>query len=269
MIVARDSGGIVLVRQVDHQAQCADMARAWGNAAFSRPEPYGPVLAAAAWHDEGWRGWELAPAVAGGQPVNFTGMDRRTHVGIYRECIGRAVERDPREGLLVSMHGRGLYEYTPPEQRDAAARAFIDEQIWLQHELRAELGGGPALEAWASAGFRLVRTWDALSLYLTWRGLREGQARVLPQVPREVGDEGVDLHLSPDGPLGCIVAPWPFSEDEVALPVRAHRIEERPYGTDRALADAIAAADPLTLTFRVRPASGHAGRSHPGGTGPV
>ncbi len=263
MIVGRDADGMVLVRQVDHQVQCAAMAEAWGNDAFHRPEPYGPVIEAAAWHDEGWRGWELAPAVAGGQPVNFTGMDRRTHVGIYREGIGRAAERDPREGLLVSMHGQALYEYTPPERRDAPARAFIDEQAAFQHQLRAELGGGPGLEAWASAGFRLVRTWDALSLYLTWRGLREGQSRVLPEVPRRVGDAGVDLHLSPDGPLGCIVTPWPFSGDEVVLPVRAVRVEERAYRSNSDLAAAIAAAEPLTLAFRVRPASGHAGRPHP------
>ena len=263
MIVGRDAEGIVLVRQIDHQAQCAVMAGAWGNADFHRPEPYGPVIEAAAWHDEGWRGWELVPGVAGGQPVNFTGMDRRTHVGIYRECIGRAVERDPREGLLVSMHGRGLYEYTPPEQRDAPARAFIEEQIALQHELRAELGGGPALEAWASAGFRLVRTWDALSLYLTWRGLREGHRRVLPQVPRAVGDEGIDLHLSPDGRSGCIVTPWPFSEGALELPVRAVRVPERAYRSNADLAETIAAAEPLTLPFRVRPDSGYPGRPHP------
>ena len=85
MIVGRDANGIVLVRQVDHQAQCAAMAEAWGNAEFGRPEPYGPVIQAAAWHDEGWRGWELAPAVAGGQPVNFTGMDRRTHATTRHE----------------------------------------------------------------------------------------------------------------------------------------------------------------------------------------
>lgn len=263
MIVGRDADGIVLVRQIDHQAQCAVMAGAWGNADFHRPEPYGPVIEAAAWHDEGWRGWELVPGVSGGQPVNFTGMDRRTHVGIYRECIGRAVERDPREGLLVSMHGRGLYEYTPPEQRDAPARAFIEEQIALQHELRAQLGGGPALEAWASAGFRLVRTWDALSLYLTWRGLREGHPRVLPQVPRAAGDEGIDLHLSPDGRFGCIVTPWPFSEDALELSVRAVRVQERAYHSNSDLAEAIAAAEPLTLPFRVRPGPGHSGRPHP------
>ena len=254
MIVAREPGGIVLVRQVDHQGQCAAMARAWGNRQFARPHPFAPVIEAAAWHDEGWRGWELAPAVAGGQPVNFTDMDRPTHVGIYRECIGRACERDPREGLLVSMHGRGLYEYTPAPRRDATARAFIAEQIALQHDLRAEMGGGAALEAWASAGYRLLRAWDALSLYLTWRGLREGRPGVLSQVPREIGDEGVDLHLSPDGPLGCIVTPWPFSEDAVELPVPARRIEERVYATNRDLADALAGAPALTLPFRVRPA---------------
>ena len=269
MIVARDAAGLVLVRQVDHQEQCGLMADAWGNADFARPEPFGPVRAAATWHDEGWRAWEDAPRAAAGAPVNFTAMDRPTHVGIYRAGIAEARARDPREGLLVSMHGRGLYEYTAPADRDPMARAFIAEQAALQEELRAELGGGAAVEAWASAGFRLVRAWDALSLYLTWRGLGDGRPGVLPQVPREVGDPGVDLHMSPDGPGACILMPWPFSAPVVELPVRARRIADRPYAGDGDLADALAAAAWVTLAFRVRPAPGHAGRPHPEASDPV
>lgn len=254
MIVARDGDALILVRQVDHQEQCGLMADAWGNAAFARPEPFGPVRAAAAGHDEGWRGWEEAPRAAAGAPVNFTGMDRPEHVAIYRAGIGAARARDPREGLLVSRHGQGLYEYTPPAGRDPLARAFIAEQQDLQRALMDELGGGAALARWASAGFRLVRAWDALSLYLTWRGLREGRPGALRDVPGRPGERGVDLDLSPAGELACFVMPWPFSATEVALPVAARRIEDRPYADDDDLARALAAAPWLTLAYRVRPA---------------
>ena len=205
MIVARDRDGLVLVRQVDHQEQCGLMAGAWGNAEFARPEPFGPVRDAAAHHDEGWRPWEAAPRAAAGAPVNFTDMERATHVAIYHACIAGARARDPREGLLVSMHGQGLYEYTPPARRDPLARAFIAEQEALQGELMRELGGGADLAGWASAAYRLVRAWDALSLYLTWRGLREGRPGVLRDVPRRPGERGVDLDLSPDGPMACFL----------------------------------------------------------------
>lgn len=262
MIVARDRDGLVLVRQVDHQEQCGLMAEAWGNAEFARPEPFGPVRDAAAHHDEGWRPWEAAPRATAGAPVNFTDMERAAHVAIYHACIAGARARDPREGLLVSMHGQGLYEYTPPAQRDPLARAFIAEQKALQGELMRELGGGADLAGWASAAYRLVRAWDALSLYLTWRGLREGRPGALRDVPRRPGERGVDLDLSPDGPMACFLMPWPFSHGEVALPVRARRIEDRPYADDDDLARALARAPWVTLVYRVRPAAGSAGRPH-------
>ena len=111
MIVSRRPEGLLLVRQVDHQEQCGAMAAAWGNADFARPEPYAPLVMAAAVHDEGWRAWEAAPQVGeGGAPVDFPQIDRPTHVALYREGIEGAIARDPRAGLVVSMHGRGLYE---------------------------------------------------------------------------------------------------------------------------------------------------------------
>ena len=51
----------MVVRQVDHQEQCRQMAERWGNDEFARPRPYPPLVEAAAWHDEGWRPWEEAP----------------------------------------------------------------------------------------------------------------------------------------------------------------------------------------------------------------
>lgn len=261
MIVSRRPEGLVLVRQVDHQDQCALMARAWGNPAFARVAPFGPVIDAAAWHDEGWRSWEEAPRTRSGAPVDFAEIDRPTHVALYREGIDAARARDPRTGLLVSMHGQGLYEGRggldpgpppPRTEREPVVQAFLAEQDAVQDELRRAIGEGPELVAWAWAAYRLLQTWDALSLHLTWRGLVAGRQLTLPQVPREAGDAGIDLHVSPDGPRSCTLSPWPFSSDEVVLPVRARVLEPRRYESDLDLQASLADAPWVTLAFSVR-----------------
>jgi hypothetical protein len=263
MIVSRRPEGLVLVRQVDHQEQCEAMARLWGNADFVRPEPYAPLVEAARCHDEGWREWEEAPRVdAAGSPVDFADLDRETHVALYREGIAAAERRDPRTGLLVSMHGQGLYEgrrgldpgpRPPRAGRGPAVREFLAEQDRVQEWLRADIGDGPALEAWASAAYRLLQAWDLLSLYLTWRPLLEGRRMTLAQVPRQVGDSGVDLALVPDGPRACRCAPWPFAVPEAPLPVAARMIPDRRYASDEDLHGALAAAPWTTLELVVRP----------------
>jgi hypothetical protein len=261
VIVSRRDGALALVRQVDHQTQCGLMARAWGNAEFGRPDPYEPMIVAADRHDEGWRSWEDAPQVDGdGHPVDFPDLDRSVHMRLYGEGIARAVEADHRAGLLVSMHGQGLYEkrlgldgVAPPRiTRPAEERTFIEGQERLQAALRAGLGDGPALREWAWAGYRLLQAWDVLSLYLTWRGLSLGESWSLPQVPRHAGDFGATLRLAPDGPDACTVDPWPFALDEVPLPVRGRLVEDRPYRDDDDLRATLDAAAWTTFEFSVR-----------------
>jgi hypothetical protein len=263
MIVSRRPEGLLLVRQVDHQEQCGAIAAAWGNADFARPEPYAPLVTAAAVHDEGWRTWEAAPQVGdGGAPVDFPQIDRPTHVALYRDGIEGAIARDPRAGLVVSMHGRGLYEGrlgldpgppTPRAERPPAVQAFLAEQDRVQDDLRRRIGGGSALDAWAWAGYRLLQTWDVLSLHLTWRAQAAGRETALPQVPRAVGDPGVTLTLRPVDALTATCDPWPFADDEVALPVDARVIEDRPYASDADLQGALRAAPWETRAYRLSP----------------
>ncbi|HSJ73653.1 MAG TPA: DUF3891 family protein [Miltoncostaeaceae bacterium] len=264
MIVSRRPGGLVLVRQVDHQDQCGLMAEAWGNDRFGRPEPFGPMALAARVHDEGWRDWEREPGVGpDGAPVNFSAIDRPTHVALYREGIARAAARDARAGLLVSMHGQGLYEGrrgldpgppTPRSEREPEVRAFLSEQDEVQRGLRARIGGGPDLEEWASAGYRLLQTWDVMSLFLTWDTLWDRGAVTLPQVPRRAGDAGVGLTLraGPDGAAAC--DPWPFAEGAVDLPVAARTVPDRRYASAGDLAAELSRAGWVTRGFRLRPA---------------
>jgi hypothetical protein len=260
VLVTRRGDALQVVLQVDHQDQCALMAGAWGGGGFARPEPYEPLETAAACHDEGWRAWETAPEVDGeGRPLDFVDLDRGVHTALYRQGIAAAVERDPRAGLLVAMHGRGLYQSRlgidgpprPPDELAEPARSFVSEQLALEEHLRAGLGGGARLERWAWAAYRLLQTWDTLSLYLIWGGLPQGRERTLGMVPRRVGDPGAGLRLTPAGADTALAEPFPFTDRSVALPVRARTIEDRRYAGADDLRAALAASPWEEREYRV------------------
>jgi hypothetical protein len=262
VIVSPRDGHLLMIRQVDHQDQCAAMADAWGNDGFARPEPFAPLRTAAALHDEGWRAWERTPAVRDGAPVDFPHIDRTTHVALYQEGIRQAIAAGDRVGLLVSLHGSGLYEgrggldpgpVTPRSDRPPAVQAFLAEQDAVQAGLRARIAE-PADEGWEWAAYRLLQTWDALSLHLTWRAGPAGREGSLPLVPRAPGDPGVTLRLRPGGGDDHVCDPWPFAGDRVDLPVRARTIPDRAYRSDADLAGELAAAPWRTVTHVMRPA---------------
>lgn len=259
MIVSPRPEGLVVVRQVDHQDQCALMAAAWGGGAFRRPQPWGPVAAAAAWHDEGWRTWEARPGVdEDGHPVDFVDIDRTEHVALYRDGIATCVRRDPLTGLLVSLHGRGLYEKRLgidgpiPDRGDRppAVRAYLEEQDRLQEELRARLRPDPD---WEWAAYRLLQAFDLLSLYLVWRAHPAGREGTLARVPRGPGDEGVDIALTPLGPWEVGLDPYPFATGAVALDVTARVIPDRSYDGPDDLTSTLAAVRPVRLRYVARP----------------
>jgi Protein of unknown function (DUF3891) len=245
MIVCPGDGTLTVVSQVDHQTQCGILARAWGNEEFARTRAFDDLITVAEIHDEGWRIWEEHPRVtATGRPIDFPDLPRDEHIPLYERGIRAAVAAGPRVGLVVSMHGQGLYEKrlgldgTPPprETRPQAEQAFLARQDDLQMHLLAQLTE-PDVAAWAWAGFRLLQSWDTLSLYLTWRGLLRGATWTLPRVPRYVGDDGVEVQLRPAGREICVVDPWPFGDDIVVAPVAVRRIPDRTYVDDNDLAD--------------------------------
>lgn len=250
MIVGADAATFTIVRQVDHQTQCASMAAAWGNERFARLDHWQALEAATACHDEGWRNWDAAPCVdEAGMPVDFPDLDRTVHMALFRRGIAAAVDTDHRAGLVVCMHGRGLYEKrlgldgpAPARaERRPAERAFIEDHERLQHALEARLG--PGSPTWAWAAYRLLQAWDVISLYLTWRGLRGGTEWVLPQVPTGPADDrGRAMRVSPLGPEVCTLDPWPFTSERVELPVSRRVIPRRRYADDADLRATLDAA---------------------------
>lgn len=256
MIVSRRDGQLVIVRQVDHQVQCLLMAEAWGNDEFERVPGWQSLARAAAVHDEGWRAWENAPQVdEDGHPENFVDVDRRVHVDIYRRGIEHAGGIDPCAGLLVSAHGRGLYEARlgldgearPRDELIPEVRAFLAEQDRAAERLVPGCG-----DFWDA--YRLLQAWDLLSLYATWRSLPAGRTGELRAVPRRGGDPGLDIHLSPDGRETVVLDPFPFARVPTALPVAARVIPDRLYTSACDLQREIADSEWITLEILARPA---------------
>ncbi|MDH3724250.1 MAG: DUF3891 family protein [Thermoleophilia bacterium] len=247
---------ILLVRQVDHQEQCALMADAWGTAEFARPEPFAPLREATSLHDEGWRSWEQRPEVSDqGLPVDFPDLDRKTHIALYTAGIETVCARGDRAGLIASLHGRGLYEKRlgldgpapPREERPIHEREFIAQELSRQQRLSARIGLEDPLAPWAWSSYRLLQAWDALSLFLLWAGLPRGAEAVLPRVPRHQDDDaGVPIRLIPAGPDTGALDPYPFGDSEVELPVAARWIENRCYSGGDDLA-ATLAGTPWTI----------------------
>lgn len=259
MIISRAHGAITLVRQVDHQQQCGRMADAWGNADFARFADWADIAEAARVHDEGWREEDEAPRMrVDGTPMNFHQIERARHASIYTLGIERAAVAGARPAILVSMHGTGLHRQRlgldpPAHSPDLAPEVeqFLAREDRRVEALRSTLEDDLSLSAWLWDAYRLIQTWDALSLYLTWRGIPDGTVGLLPKVPRTPNDEGVSLVLEPLGQRTVACHPFPFAGSEIALPVAARIIEDRRFADDDDLRQAMLQAVPTDLEFVV------------------
>src|SRR5215471_19126762 len=122
MIFQQYRGHLLVVRQPDHGVQTGLFASHWGNEETPPFTPREPVIAAGTRHDDGWQAWE------------------EEHPTL-----------DPTTGLLVSMHGAGLYndrygtfrlaerQFSPSEQ--ALVDEFLAEQALFQQSLAERVLG--------------------------------------------------------------------------------------------------------------------------------
>jgi len=186
-----------VVLQTDHADLSAAFARAWS-------EPLSPSLVTAAErHDDGWAVWEQAPRLgADGAPVNFLDVDIRSHLAFYRAGIAAITEQDPDAGLLVSMHGAGIYRqrYGLDEALGLArAGDAKDEVLAFVAEQEAKFGGDPGERR---GDYDLLQLFDRLSLYFCMRDVVAGEAA-----------EVQSYTLEPVGPWRVKLAPYPFAEN--------------------------------------------------------
>lgn len=162
-----------MVLQTDHADLSLGFAEQWRE----RTPRHESLEIATERHDDGWAVWEQAPLVdPDGTPVDFLAVDVRSHLAFYRACIASVTEQDAYAGLLVSMHGAGIYRQR--YGRDPAlglARAtevrgeidaFVAEQEAGYEQRLRETGAGDD-DRWRD--YELLQLYDRLSLHFCMR----------------------------------------------------------------------------------------------------
>jgi hypothetical protein len=234
-MLVRDAGSEWhIVLQTEHGELAGKFAREWA----PRPEPFDSLLTVTRRHDDGWFVWERGPGLdPEGRPANFLDVPVRLHLAFYRAAIVAVTEEDPYAGLILSMHGAGIYKRRYGLQSDLVmrfvdeaaddARAFIDDQEQSLPRRLAELGIDEA-EAWR--GYHLLQVWDRLSLYACLADLDAGKSETIPAVPLNGAD--VELELRPLGPGRVSVSPWPFASPSVELDFERHVLPKATWRDD-------------------------------------
>jgi hypothetical protein len=204
-MIVRDRGGDwQVVLQTDH----ADLSAAFAGAWRERSDRHDSLALAAERHDDGWAVWEQAPMVdpETGKPLNFLDVGVAAHLAFYRACIAAVTEQDPYTGLLVSMHGAGIYRQRygrdpglSLSQADAV-RGLVDEFVDEQeagYDGRMAQAVADDAERWRD--YELLQFYDRLSLYFCMRDVEAGEAADVQ-----------GYRLEPLGPWAVRIDPFPF-----------------------------------------------------------
>lgn len=223
-MLVRDRGETwQLVRQPDHADLSGQLAAAWGGDGFERPRAAASVALAATRHDDGWAVFDRRPAwdPERERPRNFLDVPIPVHLAFYRACITAVTDEDPYAGLLVSMHGAGIYtgrygtqpslSLTGVKGYEAEVDAFVAEQEATHGERAAALGVSEE-ERWTN--YKLLQVFDRLSLSFCLREWESSEAEPDAISPAPVGYGGgeVELRLTPLRPWHVRVEPYPFAE---------------------------------------------------------
>jgi hypothetical protein len=226
-VIVRDAGDAWhVVLQTDHADLSGACARQWVDTGAR----HASLVVAAERHDDGWAVWEQSPMVDAdtGRPVSFLDVPVPAHLAFYRAGIAAITDEDAYAGLLVSMHGAGIYRHrygTQPELKLSRADevkdlvdAFVAEQE-ASHPLRRDEIGVTEEERWADY-FRL-QVYDRFSLFFCLKDIDAGESE-------DIG--GYRLESLGQGRVR--MDPYPFLSDPVGFTLLRRVVPKRPRTAD-------------------------------------
>lgn len=247
-MIVRDAGDAwQVVLQTDHADLSSACARRWADTSSRHPS----LVIAAERHDDGWAVWEQAPLIdAGtGRPLNFLDVQVPAHLAFYRAGIAAITDEDAYAGLLVSMHGAGIYRQrygAQPELKLSRAaevmelvEAFVEEQE-SGYAARVEATGAPDEERWAD--YRRLQVYDRFSLYFCLRDLEAGETE-------DIGG----YRLEPLGAWRVRMDPYPFASDGERFSLVRRLLPKRPWTLDE-FREAFFGTPPEKIEIQVEPA---------------
>jgi hypothetical protein len=248
-VIVRDRGSDwQVVLQTDHAELSEEVARDWAD----RGPRHDSVVLAARRHDDGWATWERSPMVDGdGKPVTFLDVHVPAHLAFYRAGIAAITDEDAYAGLLVSMHGAGIYRQRYGSDPSlAVTRAPEVQELVVAVVAEQEAGyAGRMAEAGVDdderlADYHRLQWFDRFSLAFCLRGWDEAGE------PFEVGP----FRFEPVGPWRARVAPWPFREREIECSLVRRLVPKRTW-RQQAFRDAFFGlpAERLSIRFVEQP----------------
>lgn len=224
-MIVRDLGDAwQVVLQVDHAELSGAIAAVWAD----RGARHDSVALAARRHDDGWAVWERSPLVdETGKPVNFLDVQVPAHLAFYRAGIAAIADEDPYAGLLVSMHGAGIYKQRYGEDPGLKlshaddVRELVDAFVVEQeggHEERAAVLGADEDLRWAD--YRRLQAYDRLSLAFCMRDLATSE-------PFELAS----LRVEARGPWSIGVDPFPLDRTRT-FSLRRRVVPKQPWSQE-------------------------------------
>ena len=224
MIVRHQDDAWQVVLQTDHADLSGAVAEAWTD----RGPRHDSVVVAARRHDDGWAVWERSPLVsAEGAPVGFLDVHVPAHLAFYRAGIAAVTDEDPYAGLLVSMHGAGIYRQRygadPGLSLSRAAEVqplvdgFVAEQEAAYPKRSAAIGVDEELR-WAD--YHRLQWFDRFSLAFCLRDWDHPD-----KTPFELGA----FTFTPLGPWRARVDPYPFAGTSATFALLRRIVPARPW----------------------------------------
>jgi hypothetical protein len=261
MIRREHEGGWLLISQTAHAWMAGQLALRWGgNDGFVRPEPWDELAFIAAWHDNGWAEWELAPRVLpDGRPVGFMEMELEEHFAIWQRSAERMQTSSLYGALLISLHATALYQRRLAEddrgdtlEARRRIRDFVDQQRAFQAQMRRALDGhpryGPLLaESPLADALRLLQVWDLLSLMLLMTPFRAHTLEDVPVAP----DERTTVQLTLSDRRTLALAPYPFGVAPFTLRADGRWLAQQTFGHNALFRRALEQAPLVGLEFVV------------------
>jgi len=259
MIRRDDRGDWLIIEQVEHARLAGELARVWGDERAGLFALFPKLVWGVSHHDDGWSAWDVAPRLhpQTGYPRSFLEMRMRDSTAIWTRSIA-VCSADPLAGVAVSRHFCHLAEQVRDSGRaDADDRESIDrflgEQSVVQMGLADEapangtgVGANESLEKSFDRGFRTVRFFDRISLWLCCAPRQQPEQLAVPL--------GETVTLSPKNPAQIAIEPYPLRVDSLLLETPARRLVARRYANDAELQTALLAAPTERLSWTISPA---------------
>lgn len=271
MLRSATKGGWWLVTHPDHARLAGDLAAAWGNERFRRPEPRARVLKGIACHDDGWADRDRHPSITRqGRPSAFSvelvgkysafeEIDLAEYLGVRDRAVRIIAEDDPYAGMLVSMHTYNLLtahadRSTISEDGLVLLDAFLDRLTAFQGELRVVIDADTGLSAWERSEqallehFRLLQACDNLSLLSC---VAYGDpASLLHPLPLNDGLQA-EVKVMPIATREFQLSPWPFAEPEMQFSFPARHVVGATFESSAELHAAFHSAEVEQLTVKL------------------